>query len=898
MRRILDKFFQPKSIAVIGATNKPEKVGFAVLQNLLPFNGKIYPVNPKYTVLMDLPCYKRVKDLPEIPDMVIIVTPAETSPALIAECGKAGVECAVIISSGFKEAGDHGERIYRDLLHSAAQYKVRIIGPNCMGLLVPSLGLNATFASAVPGAGRVAFISQSGALGAAVMDWAADKNVGFSYFVSMGNMADISFEHLIDYFGQDSRTSCILIYMEHLTNARKFMSAARAFARSKPIVILKAGTSREGARAAMLHTGAQAGNDAAYESAFRRSGLIRVRTIQQFFDCTQALATQPLPAGKRLAIVTNAGGPGIIATDALIRRGGTLSYLRTETIEKLNTQLSSIWSKANPVDMGGDATPEHFRNALRTCLFDPEVDAVLVILTAQQVTDAVAVAEVVVAESKAVFPKPVYAAWMGQKSVIAGRIVLEKGKVPWYPFPERAVEVFMHMADYKENLDLLFETPPDQPIGFADIRRAEASALIEQVRQAGRTNMDETESKQLLACYGIPVNIGLRSATEEEAVRHAHRIGYPVVMKIESPDIWQKTEIGGVKVDIENDEELRQTFRMMIENTRRRRPDARIKGVTIEKMQSFQHEVLIGAGKDPVFGPLIHFGLGGVAAELWQDRTVGLPPLNLALAKHLVEGTKVSQLLKGYRALKGVPIDQLQDVICRFAYLLMDFPDIRTVEVNPFAMNADGGIALDAAVSLERNPSLQRNPYDHLSILPYPTQWTKTVRLKNKKEVLFRPIRSEDEPMEAELAQKASRESLYFRFFGYVPGIDHRFLSRLTHIDYDREMAIVAQVEEDGVPKIVGEVRIVGDGWRESAEYAILVADKWHGLGLGGMLTDFIIEVARAQGYKTITASFLKYNGSMRRLFERKGFTIGPGDEDSDYANLALQTSKKTKKPK
>jgi acetyltransferase len=891
MKKILDKFFNPQRIAVIGATEKPEKVGCAVMHNLAHFQGKLYAVNPNHTKVLGVTCYKKVKDIPEKVDLAVIATPAHTVPGLIAECGKAGIECAVILSSGFKEAGESGQQLFRDLQHIAAQHKVRIIGPNCMGLLAPGIGLNATFAASAPGPGRVAFISQSGALGSAILDWAAAKHVGFSYFASLGNMSDISYEHLIDYFGQDSHTACILIYMESLTNGRKFMSAARAFARSKPIVILKAGTSKEGARAALLHMGATAGNDAAYEAAFRRTGLIRARTIQQLFDCAQALALQTLPAGKRLAIVTNAGGPGIIATDALIRRGGTLAELSKDTIQKLDALMPALWSKSNPVDLRGDATPDQFRAAVRACLFDHSVDAVLTILTAQRVTNAVAVAEGVVAEAKAVFPKPVYASWMGLQSVQEGRKVLEDGKIPWYPFPERAVEVFMHMADYRENLEMLYETTPDQPIGFADIRREEARHMIDALQRQGRTQLDEHESKQLLALYGIPVNMGLLATTAEDAVHHARMIGYPVVLKVESPDIWNKTEAGGIRVGIDSDAEVVQTFQFLMEHIKRRRPDALVRGISIEKMMPLGHEVLIGASKDPVFGPVIRFGVGGPASELWQDRTVGLPPLNLTLAKHLVEGTKVSQLLHGFHGLPSAPINLLQDILCRFAYLLMDFPDLKEVEINPLAMGPSSGIVLDAAVSLEKSSNHQRSPYDHLCILPYPTQWIKEVRLKNKKEVLFRPIRPEDEPLEADLTQNTSKESLYMRFFGYVPGLDHGFLSRLTHIDYDREMAIVAEVEDKGVKKIAGEVRIVGDGWRENAEYAILVADDWHNQGLGGLLTDYIIEIAKAQGYACIKATFLRFNGSMRRLFERKGFKISPEDEDSDKAELKLRKS-------
>lgn len=888
MKAILDNFFRPKSIAVVGATEAEGKVGQAVFNNLLQFGQALYPVNPKYSKLMGLKCYKSLAELPQAPDLVIIATPAATVPDIIEQCGRKGSRSAMILSSGFREAGTHGVGLYKEMMHHARKHGVRIIGPNCMGLQTPELKLNATFSPALPAPGRVAFISQSGALGSAILDWAASKNVGFSYFVSLGNMADIGFDQLIDYFGADSRTSCILLYMESLSNARKFMSAARAFARSKPVVVLKAGASAEGARAALSHTGAMAGNDAVFDAAFQRAGVIRVRNIQQLFDVAQALAMQPPPPGKRLAVVTNAGGPGILATDALIRAGGTLAPLAPETIEKLDAILPDAWSKGNPVDVMGDAKVEHYSAALRACLFDPNVDAVLSILTAQSVTDPEAVAKMVVKDAKAVFNKPVYTSWMGYEAVLNGRQVLEKGKVPWYPFPERAVDTFMHMVRYRENLDMLYEMPPDLPIEFPDMRRDDARKLVERVQAQGRTEMNEIESKELLACYGIPVNLGRVARSAEEAAELAQNIGFPVAMKIESPDIWHKLDVGGVFLNVATPQEAAEAYRYMFEHIPRRRPDARLTGVSIEKMQKNLHEVLIGSVKDPVFGPVIVFGLGGSATEIWKDRTIGLPPLNLALAKHLIEGAKVAQLLKGYRHLPPAPMALLQTVICRFAYLIMDLPEVREFDINPFAMSAESGFALDAACTLERSPARHKNPYEHLCILPYPTQWIKEVPLRNGQKAIFRPIRPEDEPMEAEMARNSSRESLYFRFFGYVPGIDHKFLSRMTNIDYDREMAIVAQVELDGETKIAGMVQIVGDGWRETAEYAILVADQWQNLGLGGLLTDYIIEIARKQGYKKIVASFLKVNGSMRRLFERKGFKISAGAEDSDWAELSF----------
>lgn len=447
----------------------------------------------------------------------------------------------------------------------------------------------------------------------------------------------------------------------------------------------------------------------------------------------------------------------------------------------------------------------------------------------------------------------------------------------------------MRMVKYRENMELLYEMPEDLPIQFPDIRREDARTLIVKAQKEGRTLLDESESRELLSCYGIPVNRGFLAKTEEEVAEITQTTGFPIVMKIESPDIWHKSDVGGVWLNIVDEKEARQAFQLMMANIRRRRPDARLEGVLIEKMMKVEHEVLIGANKDPVFGPVILFGYGGIASEIWKDRIIGLPPLNRALAKHLVEGTTVSKLLHGFKNLSAVPLEMLETVLCRFAYLIMDFPDIRELEINPFGMNAQGGMVLDASVTLEKSPTLQRSPYDHLCIMPYPTQWMRKVTLRNGQEVLLRPIRPEDEEMEAEMVRNTSRDSLYFRFFGVVPGADHKFLSRMTHIDYDREMAIVGEIEQDGVKHLIGVVRIVGDGWRETAEYAILVEDAWHGQGLGGILTDFIIEIGRAQGYHTIKASFLKTNGNMRRLFVRKGFKMTGSDEDSNLTELKLK---------
>ncbi len=891
MKQVLDKFFFPRSIAVVGATEKQDKIGSVVVQNLLQhgYSGKVYAVNPKYRRVHGVRCYLGLKRLPEAPDLVVFALPAAYVPALLKDCAALGSTCALVLSGGFRQRNTADEqRLLRHLKEEATQCGVRLIGPDALGLMTPAIGLNASYAPAMPQSGRLAFISQSSTLGAAVLDWAVEKGVGISHFVSVGDMADIGVDQLIDYFGTDSSTACILLYLESLSQARRFMSAARAFARSKPIIVLKAGVSQSGAKAALLHAGAMAGNDAVFEAAFRRAGLLRVQTVQELFDCTQALALQPLPAGNRLAIVTNAGGPAILAVDALEGRGGVLAPLQPDTLRSLEGTLLPDWSGANPIDLTGLATPEHYRAALRACLQDANTDAVLVILTPQSLTDAEAVAHVVVEESRNTAGKPVFTAWMGQRRVRAGRQVLEVGKIPWYPFPERAVVTMLHMTDYRRNLEMLYETPPDLPIDLPEINRSAARGVLEAVRATGRVHLEESEARRLLACYGIPVNTAYLARTEDEVAAIMRNLGGPVALKIESPDIWHKSEVHGVRLGIETEFGARQVFRFLMENVRKKRPDARITGVTIERMVNVQYELLIGSFKDPTFGPVIVFGLGGVATELWRDRAIGLPPLNLALARHLVEGTRIAQLLRGFRHLPPAPVQQLYDVLVRFAYLLMDFPDLAEIEINPFAIGPDGGVALDAAASLAPTPSLQRDPYEHLCIQPYPTQWIRKVEHpRSGRSILLRPIRPEDEPLEVELIQRTSRESLYFRFFGFTPGIDHKMLARFTHIDYDREMAIVAVVEEDGKPQIIGVVRIVGDAWREQCEYAILVADAWHGQGIGSLLTDYIIEIARAQGYRRIVATFLKTNTAMRRLFERKGFTIRPGD-GADHAELPL----------
>ncbi|MCB0571370.1 MAG: bifunctional acetate--CoA ligase family protein/GNAT family N-acetyltransferase [Phaeodactylibacter sp.] len=889
MHRKLKQIFQPKSIAVIGASNREETVGYAVMKNLLEggFEGELYPVNLNHNKIQGQKCYHHVGDIQADIDLAVIITPAKAVPQIVEECGQAGVGGLVIISAGFKEAGEEGMKMYEDIGRKARRYNMRVVGPNCLGFINPHLGVNASFATRTALPGNIAFISQSGALCTSILDWALDQSVGFSHFVSIGSMLDVDFADLIDYLGTDSRTSCILIYMESLIDARKFMSAARAFARSKPIIILKAGRSAEGGQATLSHTGSMAGNDAVYDAAFDRAGIIRVDTIAQLFNCAQSLAMQPRPLGNRLAIVTNAGGPGVLATDYLMRNGGALAKLAPETMEGLNSVLPAHWSHNNPVDVLGDASAEHYRQALELCLKDPNVDGVLTILTTQAVTNPTDVAKVLV-EVSANYKKPILASWMGEEDVREGREILEAGKIPQYRYPESAVDVFIKMYRYSSNLELLYQTPPAIP-QQTHLNTDVARAIIYTIMDEGRTILMENESKELMKSYGIATAAFKMVPTADLAVKFSEEIGYPVVLKIASPDISHKTDVGGVVVGLNNAIEVREAFEGIIKRAKEKRPEAEIRGVLVEKMAKKKYELLIGAKKDPIFGPVIAFGKGGVAVEVYRDMQLGLPPLNRMLARRIIEGTRIYPLLKGYRGMPGVNLEELEMTLVKFAYLAMDFPEIREIDINPFVMDETGALAIDARIMLETEKAPAKGkPYRHLVISPYPEKYSKAILLKSGQVARLRPIRPEDEPMEARMLEKISRESLYFRFFGFVPTVTHDFLTRFTHIDYDREMAIIATVEEAGTEKMVGVVRIISDAWGETAEYAILVSDDWQGLGLGSQATDYIIDIAREMGIKKLYASVLATNKAMLGLFEKKGFSVQREDFETFRVELPL----------
>lgn len=701
MKRQLQKIFKPKNIAAIGASNQKGSVGYSLMKNLLSggFEGEIFPVNLKHKIIQGISCYKSVLNIKESIDLAIIATPARTILKILKECGETGIQGVVIISAGFKEAGEEGNKMFQQILATAQKYNIRIVGPNCVGFINPNLGINASFLTKMPAPGNVAVISQSGALCASILDWAVDQNIGFSNFISVGSMVDVDFGDLINYFGTDENTSCILIYMESLTNARKFMKAARTFSKEKPIIVLKAGKSLAGAKAALSHTGSLAGNDAVFNAAFGRTGIIRVDTIEQLFHCAQAFSMQPCPKGNRLTIVTNAGGPGVLATDYLVGNGGQIAELTKSTFQKLNQFLPTHWSHINPIDVLGDADSLTYINAVKACLQDENTDAVLAILTTQDMTDPTQVAKEL-ATINTPKSKTILACWMGEQDVEEGRDVLGKANIPHYRYPESAVDVFLKMYHSAHNLKLLQETPLAIPENF-NPDKINAAKLLKSILAEGRYQLMEPEAKQLLAYYEIPIAPNKVVTSVVEAIVVAKEIGFPVVMKIVSADIAHKTDVGGVVLNITSTKEAEQAYLSIMKNVTTHLQNTKIKGVLVEKMISKRFELLIGAKKDPIFGPVVVFGMGGVLVELLKDTNMGLPPLNRTLAKRIIENTKAYQMINGFRGMPKVDIEELQFLLVKFSYLLMDFPELKEIDINPFAIDEKGGFALDAHIVLD-----------------------------------------------------------------------------------------------------------------------------------------------------------------------------------------------------
>jgi acetyltransferase len=882
----LDAIFAPKSIAVIGASQREGSVGRTVLWNLIshPFGGTVFPVNPKHHSVLGIKTYPNIAAVPEPVDLAIVITPASTVPGVIGECVDAGVKGAIVLSAGFKEIGTTGAELEQQVLQQVRRGKMRLIGPNCLGVMNPHTGLNATFAHGMALPGKVGFISQSGALCTAILDWSFRENVGFSAFISIGSMLDVGWGDLIYYLGDDPHTESIVIYMESIGDARSFLSAAREVALTKPIIVIKAGRTAAAAKAAASHTGALAGSDAVFDAALRRCGVLRVKSISELFDMAEVLAKQPRPKGPRLTIVTNAGGPGVLATDALITDGGELAELSPETYAALNELLPPQWSHNNPIDILGDADPMRYAKALEIVAKDPNSDGLLVILTPQAMTDPTQSAYKV--KSLARIGKPILASWMGDADVEAGAEILNQASIPTFPFPDTAAHVFNYMWRYNYNLRALYETPV-LPEGVDTSDRTIAKTIIQTAREAGRTLLTEVESKQILAAYGIPTVATQVATSAAEAVRLAEEIGYPVVLKVYSKTITHKTDVDGVHLNLRDAKAVREAYDAIALSVSTKVGANHFAGVTVQPMVNLKnsYELILGSSIDSQFGPVLLFGTGGQLVEVFQDRALGLPPLNTTLARRMMEQTRIYKALQGVRGRKAVNLEALEQLLVRFSQVVVEQRLIKEIDINPLLVKAEGIaenslVALDARIVLH-DLDITEAQLPKLAIRPYPTQYVSSWTTRNGMQVTIRPIRPEDEPLMIKLHHTLSEESVFFRYFHLIKlsqRIAHERLTRLCFIDYDREMALVVDYEnpETGEHEVLAVGRLSKLHGTSEAEFAILVSDRYQCQGLGTELLKRLLEVGRDEQLRLISAEILTENSAMQRVCEKLGFRIYP----------------------
>jgi len=881
----LDPLFSPRSVAVVGATERAGSVGRSVLWNLLsnPFGGTVFPVNSKRPSVLGIKAYPTVADLPDKVDLVVVTTPADTVPDVLAESVAAGIPAGIVISAGFKESGEHGKELEARITQ-IIRGKMRLIGPNCLGVMNPIRGLNATFAHSIARPGNVAFISQSGALLTAILDWSLRENVGFSSFVSTGSMLDVSWGDLIDYFGSDSRTHSIVIYMESIGDASAFLSAAREVSLNKPIIVIKAGRTAQAAKAAASHTGSLTGSDEVLEAAFRRSGVLRVTSIADIFFMSDVLAKQPRPRGNRLAIVTNAGGPGVLATDALVAGGGELAELSPQTMAALDEFLPPQWSHNNPVDILGDAEPERYAKSLEIAAKDPAIDGMLVILTPQDMTNPTQIAEKLKPYAKG-FGKPVLASWMGGAEVAAGEQILNQAGIPTFQFPDSAVRAFNYMWRYSYNLKGLYETPTLPQHADAELQRGRAARILREAREQGRTLLTEYESKQLLGAYGIPAVETRVAVTEEEAVQAAEAIGYPVVVKLHSYTITHKTDVGGVQLNLRNPDDVSRAFRLIRLFVSEKPGPEHFQGVTVQPMVKLDgYELIVGSSLDPQFGPVMLFGTGGQLVEVFKDRALALPPLNSTLARRMMEQTKIFKALRGVRGRKPVDIEGLEELLVRFSQLIVEQRWIKEIDINPLLASSDQLQALDARVVLH-GPEMTEDQLPESAIHPYPvkliTKWT----MKDGNDVVIRPIRPEDEPLLIIFHEKLSERSVYLRYFQpmkLTQRTSHERLTRICFIDYNREMALVAERKnEAGEPELLAVGRLSKIHGRDEGELAAVAIDAAQHKGLGTELYVRLIDVAREAKLKKLISVMLPENREMRALCVKLGFKMYSSLEDN-----------------
>jgi acetyltransferase len=886
----LQRLFAPGTVALVGASERTGSLGRDVFENLIAggFHGEIVPVNPKHTQVLGLKCYASLAAVGKPLDLAVVATPAAAVPTVLDDAAKAGVRHAVVLAAGFGETGSKGKELEARLREQARRLAIRMIGPNCLGLMRPGIGLNATFARTGARPGPIALVSQSGAVCTALIDWAWAAGVGFSSVVSMGAAIDLDIGEILDYLLYDHDTHSILLYLEGVREARRFISALRAAARSKPIVVLKVGRHLSGQRAALSHTGSMVGNDAVFEAVLRRSGVVRARTYPDLFAAARMLATDRLPAGDRLAIVTNGGGPGVMAADACVDAHVSLAALGEATLGKLNALLPPNWSHANPIDILGDATLDRFNGALEAVLADPQVDGVLAMFCPQALVTAREVASGLLPRIEAT-TKPVLTAWLGEHDVRAGRELIEAAGMPAFSAPESAVAAFGTLAEYQRAQQLLLEVP--SPLAStAPTRCDEAQALFESIAAASRTLMTEPESKQLLACFGIPTPRTVIATTADEAAAAASSVGYPVALKILSPDIAHKSDIGGVKLNVRDAAAVRAEFAALVSAAHTLRPAPRITGIVVQPMvqKRFGREISIGVATDAVFGPVISFGAGGVAVELLADNAIGLPPLSVRLAEEMIDRTRIARLLAAYRHIPAADRTAIVNVLLAVSDMVVQCPWVQELDINPLVVDADGAAALDARVVIDPRRKTADARYSHMAIHPYPSRYERAEVLGDGERLLVRPIRPEDARMELAFVEGLSDQTRYLRFFSSKQTLSPKMLARLTQVDYDNELALVAVRSAVPQDEIIAVARYVPMPDGRTCEFAITIADRWHGKGLGTLLMRRLVAAARDSGYTTMFGQILAVNEKMLRLARNLGFAIGADPEDRSIVEARL----------
>jgi acetyltransferase len=880
----LDVFFTPRSVALIGASETAGSVGRTILRNLIttPFGGTVYPINPKRPNVLGLKAYPKIKDVPETVDLAVICTPAATVTDLVSECGEAGVKGIIIISAGFKEMGPEGQEREQKILAIARKYGMRIVGPNCLGMMSPVSGLNASFAHQLAMPGKIAFISQSGALLCAILDWSLREKVGFSCCVSIGSMLDVNWGDLIDHLGNDPKTSAILIYMESIGDARSFMSAAREVALTKPIIVIKPGRTEQAAKAAASHTGSLTGGDDVIEAAFRRCGVLRVNNISDLFYTAEVLARQPRPKGPRLSIITNAGGPGVLATDALITTGGQLTEISEQTIQALNGLLPASWSHGNPIDVLGDAGADRYAKTLQLAADDPNSDGMLVILTPQDMTQPTQTAELLkqYTQPDKQLGKPILASWMGGSVVAAGDEILNQAGIPTFSFPDTAARMFTYLWRYAYNLKGLYETPSMLQQDSHPIDREAAEKIISTARNAGRNLLTEFESKALLAAYGIPTVQTVIATDAEGAVKAAEGMGYPVVLKLHSETITHKTDVGGVILNLGDAKAVDRAFNSIKQSVTKIAGAQHFNGVTVQQMVKLSdaYEVILGSSPDPDFGPVLLFGMGGQLVEVFKDKSLALPPLNATLARRMMEQTKIYTALKGVRGRAPVDLAKMEQILVRFSQLVVEQRWIKEIDINPLSVSANHIIALDGRVVLH-DKSVSEDQLPRLSIRPYPLQYVRPWTTKDATALTIRPITPEDEPLISAFHHQLSEQSVRQRYFGVIKleqRVAHDRLIRVCFNDYTRELALVVDHEnhQTGKHEIVGVGRLSRIPHTTEAEFAIVVADHMQKKGIGSELARCMLSAAKAERITGLRADVLRENEGMQKILKRNGFVF------------------------